>query len=604
MNFNQFVLRNTLRNKHLYLAYFLSTLFSVMTFFTFSTFAYHPMLQGLNGSANKGMLAAAIIIYIFSFIFVLYSMDVFLQSRKKEFGTLIMQGMSPKQLKKMVFIENLVIGFGATVFGILVGLGFAQLILMSAKFLLHFTLSAYFPAKAIGFTALSFFILFLFISFFIQFRLPQVSLQELLKSEETGKGELKVSNVKAFLGFFLIALGYGIALFAQGTMVVVVMFPVIFLVILGTNFFFNQFTVRFVNALKKRQRIFWKKTNLVVFSDLAFRMKDNARSFFFVAVISTVAFAAIGTLYGFENMSLKGVKDNLYEYQVTNISENEKKIAGIDEVLKKEAVSYDKYQLSFGKIDEGTLISEKEFNDLAKKVGEEPVTVKKGEALLVAPENLSETMKLPTAPLVVNQKTLKVTEKTTNNTLPAMGNLYVIPDGISYPKESETTTFYYIKNGSREKLLQAEKIIAEKYDAIGTTYLTQEIINGYGPILFVGVFIGMVFFVSAGSFLYFRLYSDLNEDVKKFTMIYKLGLSKKELKKMLSQQVAILFFTPIIVSLIHGAVALTAMYHLFSLSLQKEALYVLGIFLMIQIIYYFVARHFYYRGVEKKVMGH
>ena len=61
-----------------------------------------------------GMTAAAIIIYGFSFLFVLYSMDVFIQSRKK-FGTLMIQGMSPKQLKKMIFIENLVIGFFATI---------------------------------------------------------------------------------------------------------------------------------------------------------------------------------------------------------------------------------------------------------------------------------------------------------------------------------------------------------------------------------------------------------------------------------------------------------------------------------------------------------
>lgn len=84
MNFNQFVVRNTMRNKHLYLAYFLSTLFSVMVFFTFSVFAFHPVLtQDLNSKVETGMLAAAIIIYGFAFFFVMYSMGVFLQSRKK-----------------------------------------------------------------------------------------------------------------------------------------------------------------------------------------------------------------------------------------------------------------------------------------------------------------------------------------------------------------------------------------------------------------------------------------------------------------------------------------------------------------------------------------
>ncbi|AWI12927.1 hypothetical protein CQJ30_12645 [Caldibacillus thermoamylovorans] len=57
----------------------------------------------------------------------------------------------------------------------------------------------------------------------------------------------------------------------------------------------------------------------------------------------------------------------------------------------------------------------------------------------------------------------------------------------------------------------------------------------YGPILFVGLFIGVVFFVSAGSFLYFRLYMDLDEDKQKFSSIAKMGLTVKELKKVLTR---------------------------------------------------------------------
>lgn len=39
----------------------------------------------------------------------------------------MIQGMSPKQLKKMIFIENLVIGFFATIFGSILGVGFHSL---------------------------------------------------------------------------------------------------------------------------------------------------------------------------------------------------------------------------------------------------------------------------------------------------------------------------------------------------------------------------------------------------------------------------------------------------------------------------------------------
>ncbi|MDE1455852.1 ABC transporter permease, partial [Bacillus paralicheniformis] len=76
-------------------------------------------------------------------------------------------------------------------------------------------------------------------------------------------------------------------------------------------------------------------------------------------------------------------------------------------------------------------------------------------------------------------------------------------------------------------------------------YEVYDISKGYGPVLFVGLFIGIVFFVSAGSFLYFRLYTDLDDDKQKFKSIAKMGLTDRELHKVLNRQIGILFFAPI-----------------------------------------------------------
>ncbi|MDQ0058958.1 FtsX-like permease family protein [Paenibacillus harenae] len=99
--------------------------------------------------------------------------------------------------------------------------------------------------------------------------------------------------------------------------------------------------------------------------------------------------------------------------------------------------------------------------------------------------------------------------------------------------------------------------------------------------MFVGLFIGVVFFASAGSFLYFRLYMDVDGDKQKFMTIARMGLSEKELKKVLGRQTAILFFAPIIVALIHGAVALSALSSFFFYNLAKESAIVLSVFLAI-----------------------
>ena len=49
---------------------------------------------------------------------------------------------------------------------------------------------------------------------------------------------------------------------------------------------------------------------MILFSDLSFRMKDNARTFFMVAMVSTVAFSAIGTLYGFQSFITANMNTN------------------------------------------------------------------------------------------------------------------------------------------------------------------------------------------------------------------------------------------------------------------------------------------------------
>lgn len=143
----------------------------------------------------------------------------------------------------------------------------------------------------------------------------------------------------------------------------------------------------------------------------------------------------------------------------------------------------------------------------------------------------------------------------------------------------------------------------EQYIFYALEYLTSKTNDSFGPVMFIGFFVGIVFFVSAGSFLYFRLYSDLDEDKQKFKAISKLGLSDKELGRILNRQISLLFFAPIVVALVHGAVALTALSHMFQYSIFRESLLVLGLFFFIQVIYFFIVRLFYTRQIRSALAG-
>lgn len=621
MTFNEFIFKHTIRNKSLYLAYLLSTLTTVMTFFTFSTFAHHPMLSHENMSqvVIVGMNVSSLIIFVFSFFYVLYSMDIFLQSRKKEFGLLLIQGMSPKQLRKMVFGENTLVGFVATIGGILLGLIFSQLLLFLSKSILGIELPFYFPMYSIIITFIAFTLLFFSISLFIQLKIPKMDIQALLQSDENGKGELKVSPFKSLLAVLLIGGGYTIALTVKGIQVFFSMIPVILIVIVGTHFLFNQLSILVISRLKKNKHRFWNKTNMLVYSDLGFRMKDNARSFFLVSVITTVAFAAIGSLTGFKEMTYSSVDAMTYDFYLTDIDGKKQELAKNLDVMQREIdnENLDMMELRMKLVNVPSnehhngyrVISHHTYQELAQFIGNKALPDdSKTYRVETKHEDMSSNYQkgyLKQLP-VPNQASLSVESiQVKKEVIPGFQNVYVVPKEVyrafidQYGEQQEIG--WLADNKTRDKQVHVASRLADIQGLKSKALIMQSITDIYTPVLFVGFFIGAIFFVSAGSFLYFRLYSDMSVDTEKFRMVYQLGISRKDMKRMVYRQVAILFFTPIIVSSIHGIVALKSMYAMFGQGLQITAFWVIGIFLIIQISYYLIARAFYFKKLYKEV---
>lgn len=629
MTFRQFAFNNVLRNKRLYAAYFLSSLFTVMVFFTFSIFAYHPMLSGENvhGSAATALSSSKWIIYVFSFFFVLYSMSTFLQSRKREFGLLMLQGMSDGQLRRMVFLENMLIGLAASAGGIGLGLIFAKAILLLGENILQLggRLPFYIPWQAITVTLIAFLILFVLISLFIALVLRSGKLIQLIKSNKISKGEPKASLLLSLLVVALIGISYTLSLNAKGVEVVLLLVPVVIMVCIATYLFFTQLSVYLIRKLKSKEQIFWKKTNMLLFSDLSYRMKDNARTFFLVAIISTVAFCSIGSLYGFRTVLTKPLTEmNPYIFHYVSKqgdTEQEMHLQLIESTLQREQIQATRGDVQWnyfeveGQKQSVMMISLSEYNRFAGLMQEDQIELVGNAPILVGVDfgfAAPKESDLLSKPLIIPSKlTLRVEQQVTSNLFPGSLRYLIVPDHIyaqlGEPAEQE---HYYAWNGragqsgavaAGKTLLGTLEQYGDQYQFLPRDYQLDDTISSYAPLLFIGLFIGIVFFVSAGSFLYFRLYSDLDEDKEKFKAIAKLGLSKRELSRVLTQQISLLFFTPIVIALVHGAVALTALSNMFEYSLFRESATVLGIFCLIQFIYFIIVRYFYIRQVQSVV---
>ncbi|EEM84248.1 ABC transporter, permease protein [Bacillus thuringiensis serovar huazhongensis BGSC 4BD1] len=604
----------------------MSSAFAIMAFFVYSFFAFHPALSAgeLGQYVFVSMSFAQSIIYLFTFFFILYSMGMFLKTRKHELGILMMLGMTKYQLKRLIFFENIMIGIGAIIFGIISGMLFSGVLLFVAPMILKLdiSLSYYIPMKAIVVTSIMFFILFMIISLFSAGMIRKNKIMKLFRGSAEAKPEPKASIISSILAVVLLSAGYVGALLSHGAMVFIMMIPVTTVVIIGTYLLYKQLSVFIIRLCKKSKRFYWTQTNIITLSDLAYRMRDNARMFFIVTIISTVAFSAIGTLVGFASMT-KGIMERpiSFHYHSKQGNSNESQhIQMIDKGLKKHSIAASKTNISTKKTEEQSLrsaifIKESDYKKYAKLTEEPFNTVANKEVVFLSANIPGPTMKerkeitLPN--MNENLKVKKVTSSSLGKIL--RGNVYVISNNQYDSLQDgfiETKDYMYKTERTKDEIEIGKELTHQikPYQEYSTfsaeEYEQNQSLQIAGPILFVGFFIGIVFFVCAGSFLYFRLFSDLEDDVRLFEMIRKVGLTSRELSKVVTIRLALLFFVPIGVATLHGAVALTALGQMFEYSLFKENTVVLSVFIGIQVVYFLLIRSRYVKQLKERLRMH
>jgi len=641
MNFRQFACNNVMRSKRTYAAHFLSSTFSIMIFFTYALLLFHPNLQGgltadsetMAKLGTVGMQISQALIFLFSFFFLLYSVSAFLKTRKKEFGLLMMHGMSPSQLNTLIFLENMIIGTASIVCGILIGLIFSKLILLLSANLLAIEngLPFYVPIKAITMTAGAFFILFLLISLFTSKMVKVNQLIELMKAEEKPKPEPKSSSVQAFLSLFFIGTGYGCVFYFVNSRMLDASIILIFGVactVIGTYYLFSQLSVYILGRLKKNERLFFKKTNLLTISELVYRMKDNATMFFMLAVISAVAFTGIGTCLSIGDSALYGMKKPSFAFTYTSLEGNAQEEAHITEIKKQLTDAGFSYQM--GAVTpkysgEGlSIIKLSEYNSLAKALGHQTETFQNEDETILVPTSASAVEKyqkregIPSEIAVVQgEKNLSFKVKKAvpylvepngyGVTLVVSDSMYdVIPSGDGKRTEYGFTVKDWTETKDIAKQLDAKFM---KTETKGLTYLFSSFYTEShmfkqlnGMLLIMSLLVGIVFFTFAASLLYFRLYADLERDQRQYEMIAKIGLSKKELKQIVTRQLSLMFFLPVLVAVIHSGVAFLALQQLLEFSILNISMLVFVGFIGIQILYFFMVRRGYLRQLYTKVL--
>ena len=304
MTFAQLALANVRGSWMRYAAFFLSSTFSVLLFYLYAQFVFHPDLatgQLYGGDMTRTVLAVCmVLVALFAFLFVLYSAGAFLRARNQEFGLLTLMGTTRRQLRRLIWLENTFLSLAAIAAGLVLGVLLSRLFLLAIARVLAIDEALRFTVvpQAVLLTVAGFFVLFQFVTLTSSGLVGRRQVIQLLNAARRPSEPPRSSPVLAVLGLLLVAGGYTLALRVQTSADVALAFlPTVGMVVVGTYLLFSQVSLAVLKRLQRPGSGYLSGTRMLVVSQLAFRMRDNAQLLATIATLSAVVLAAAGTFY-------------------------------------------------------------------------------------------------------------------------------------------------------------------------------------------------------------------------------------------------------------------------------------------------------------------
>ena len=628
MNFRQFALKNVIRNKQSYSAYFFSSVFTVLIFFLYSVISFHPEVNNatLPSAVKIGFVVAQYIIYFFAIFFVYYSMSTFVKSRTKEFGLLTILGITRGQLNRLIILENMIIGTVAIMSGIAIGILFSKLFLMifSLVLALDTPISFYIPNNAIAITISVFFILFFVNSILTLIFIRKNRVLELLKGSRKPKKYPTYSWVLSILAFISIGISYYLSFTANLVTITLKMIPILLLVIPGTYFLFTQASIFIIRLLQKRKNTYYKKTNMLTISDLSYKMKDNSRILTAVAIMTAITFTATGVLASFYYSNKEQIEHAFPDVfsissDTSTMEQYEKEKEILNQYLMEESINYtnNEFQLLPVKISYSTdqsptsIMSLTDYNIQAKHIGLEQLSLNEQEVFLVSGVDVKGFFDFDGSQVTLmtesDSHTLNVQGVYDGKVLNDFGLRTAVVHDEMYQTVNEKMNPNDLHRYYSVNFLDWER--HEQMDTQLRQMMTNSNFNSkiegfyflkslFSVIFFIGFFISVLFFISAGSIIYFKLYSDLDRDLDHYKALSKIGLTISEMKNIVSKQLAVLFFVPFLVATVHAVFAFIPLQNMIEGNVWFVCTVTILSYFLIQFLYYLFILRLYVQKIQ------
>jgi putative ABC transport system permease protein len=541
--------------------------------------------------------------------------------------------MTPWQIRKLAFLEQMVVASCSIAAGLGFGALFSKLFYMGIGELLRTEAPIRFLVvwPAALWTSAGFAALFFAVAAASLFAIGRKPVIELLRASRKPKKPPIASVWLSALAVVALGAGYVLAYVSNLRTVILLLMPVTGLVVLGTYFLFTQGSIAALGRMMRNRSFYWRGVRLLALSQLSFRLKDTARMMFSVSVLLAVVFTAIGTVYVFQQDTKEqwlasspfafSVEEKGFESRaIVDPEALEKLFAkhGIDPALETRTpllearANVDLYGNAAGD-SEASLVGESAWNALADGQDLPRADIEPGRALLA----------YPFEEVVGPQDELG--GKRVDFALGA-GTVSFIADGTIYANGTNHGKLLWIVDdadfeAAAALATDAERVALYGYDWSGwesddafarealelvaakdPRYHVRERILNYRNFqqfasltFFIGLFVGALFFFAAGSLLYFKQFTELEEDRQTYRQLLRIGVSPKELRSLIRTQIGAVFGIPFVVGTLHAVFAYKMLGNMLQTSVWASAMSVVAVFALLQLLYYVATERSYLR---------
>lgn len=637
--YEKLAVTNLKNNRKTYVPYIFTGVLTVMMFYIIDALSRG---KGITQDTLKICLQYATgVIVVFAVIFLFYTNSFLIKRRKKEIGVYNILGMGKRHIARMMAVETILTAGISILGGLVFGIIFGKLMYLLLLKILHNSVDMQFSVNgtAIVQTVILFAGIFLLTYLYNILQIQLVNPVELLHGGNQGEKEPKSRWLLVIVGVAALGNGYWIALTTEAPLEALLKFFVaVVCVIIGTYALFIAGSIVVLKILRKNKAYYYNPKHFTSVSGMIYRMKQNGAGLANICVLSTMVLVMVSTtvsLYA----GMEDILDSRFPRDVsivcneadTNKEETLQRL--IKEQCEKAGVKItDRVRYRYGSMNavlKGNnlekveqyypdnhfyyveMIAQEEYNRIEKK----NVSLKEQEILTYTTNGKCGKKQINIAGQNYQvKKELSEMTSQPKSTAEMYKTLYIVFANAEQIERIESFSYadkFNLKGDDGKQKEALEQIQNEFYEKFPDGTMESRMLSRssfyelYGGLFFIGIYLGSMFIMATVLIIYYKQISEGYDDRERYQIMQKVGMSKKEVKRSIRSQVLSVFFLPLVVAVIHVAIAFKVMTKILGvLNLTNVSLFAvctiitIAVFAVFYIIVYSITAKEYYRIVN------